>query len=149
MNILFVCTGNTCRSCMAEAILNHLCKDGEIKASSCGIYAVENSKASRNSVATLMREINVDISGRKAVQLRKEHLENADYVFAMTKGIRDLLRNYFPESANKIFTINEFAGLEGDVSDPYGSDAEAYKNTFDQLNESIQLILKRLKETGA
>jgi len=146
MNILFVCTGNTCRSCMAEAIFNHASGSGELKASSCGVYAVGNSKASRNSIAALMREINVDISGREAVQLSKEHIEKADYVFAMTKGIRDFLRASFPEFENKIFTVKEFAGLDGDISDPYGSDADNYRNTFVQLKESIDLILKKLKE---
>jgi len=149
MNILFVCTGNTCRSCMAESIFNHECSLeglGGITASSCGVYAVKDSKASMNTVLTLMNEIDLNIGGRRAVQLTPKHIAEAEYVFAMTSGIKKLLAENFPEFKDKIFTINEYAELPGEISDPYGGDIELYKNTFSQLRDCIRNILLKLKQ---
>jgi ribose 5-phosphate isomerase B len=149
MKILFVCTGNTCRSCMAEAVFNHECSleglDG-ITSSSCGVYAVRNSRASMNTVLTLMDEIDVNIAGREAVQLTREHLAEAGYVLAMTPGIKNLLVENFPEFKDKTFTVNEFAELPGEVSDPYGGDIELYKNTYTQLKRCVRNILMKLKQ---
>lgn len=146
MNILFVCTGNTCRSCMAEAIFNHLCSIEGTTAGSCGVYAIRNSRASINTVMTLMNEINVNIAGREAVQLTADHIKEADYVFAMTTGIKKLLAENFPEFRKKIFTLSEFAEVEGEISDPYGGDMETYKKTFAQLKGCIKNVLQKLKQ---
>lgn len=146
MNILFVCTGNTCRSCMAEAIFNNKYKEDDIIASSAGVYAIEGSKASLNSVNILKKNINIDISHRYARQLNLDILEDADLVLTMTNSIRDLLQNKFPYMKDKIHSLSQYVGDYKDVIDPFGGDESVYNDTYNQLDSLINLLIDKLKE---
>jgi protein-tyrosine phosphatase len=146
MNVLFVCSGNTCRSCMAEAIFSALNDNKDINAFSAGVYAVRGNKTSINSAEVVLRSLGTDISDRDAVQLGKEHMDEAELVLTMTMGIKKLLISMYPEFTCKIYTINEYVGVEGDIIDPYGGSIEVYKKTFSYLKTSIELLLAKLKE---
>ncbi len=146
MKVLFVCTGNTCRSCMSEAIFNSLKEEDSITAFSAGVAVSPNSKTSLNSALIVKKNLNIDISGRNAVQLTKKLLQENDFIFTMTYSIKELLINKFPQFKNKIYSLNEYVGIKGDVSDPYGGTITIYENTFKQLKNSILLLLNKFKE---
>lgn len=146
MQVLFVCTGNTCRSCMAEAIFNNLCTDSRIKAVSAGISIVDGSVTSPNAALALKENLNVDLSHRKAVNLTFDTVKASGLILTMTPGIRDILKNNYPDFKQKIFTINEYVGLEGSIMDPYGGSIHVYRETFKKLKNSILLLLNKLKE---
>lgn len=146
MKILFVCSGNTCRSCMAEAIFNDLNTSADIKALSAGISVFPGSKTSLNSAAVLKENINLDISSRSSVQLTPYLIEQVSLVLTMTARIRDILRDTNESSSNKIYSLNEYIGIEGDICDPYGGNIDVYRKTYADLRSSILVLIEKLKE---
>ncbi len=138
MRVLFVCTGNTCRSPMAEGIFNHL-SDGAI---SRGIYA-EGTAASENAVKA-MAKMGIDISSHVSTQLTVEDVKEADLVLTMTKGHKAVVLNAVPEAKDKVFTLGEYAG-GSDVSDPYGGSEEIYDACAKELYNYIERIVEKLK----
>lgn len=146
MNILFVCAGNTCRSCMAEAIFNHYNSISDIKAYSAGVSTLQGSKTSQNSAVVVEANTGINIANREAVQLTQEQVHNSDLILAMTYSIKNYLVGLFPNFKNKIYVLNEYVGEDGEVSDPYGGDIAVYNNTFTSLKKYIDLLLLKLKE---
>lgn len=141
--ILFVCTGNTCRSPMAEGIFNDEAKRKHLlyDAVSAGIYA-DASPYSKNSVEVL-RELQIDISNGRSKQITAEMMNDANIVLTMTKAHKDTLLSVFGQF-DKIKTISEFAGVSDDIIDPYGGDITIYRICRDKIKGLINKIIEKL-----
>lgn len=130
---------------MAEAIFNKLCTQDNTEATSAGMAIVRGSKASLNSVKLVKENFDLDLSNRESVQLTKDIIDGVDLVLTMTYSVRNLLKDNFKEKSNKIFSLNEYVGLNGDIVDPYGGDYKIYEQTFAILKDRIILLLEKLK----
>lgn len=130
--ILFVCTGNTCRSPMAEGIFNKLAQDNgwSAKAKSAGIFVTEKT-VSENSLG-VCKENGIDISTHITTPISAELINEADVILTMTNSHKAVFGDL-----DKVFTVCEYFGSEGDIIDPYGGSVEVYRLTFNQLNTLI------------
>ena len=132
----FVCTGNTCRSPMAQALLNHYGMPHGIFAFSRGIAASVGSPISENAAKALKdggipSEGRNDYESHRAVQFSKEDFERCDGVFAISPSHAHVLTMAFPEYAGKIRVL-------GDISDPFGGDLDTYKACLADIKEGIK-----------
>ncbi len=140
-SILIVCTGNICRSPIAEAYLRHrLAQEpipGEWEIISAGTWAQDGLPASESGVA-VMRERGLDMSRHRSRNVDAALLAKVDLVLTMTASHAEVLRAEFPSAATKIFRLTEMAGPPYDVRDPYGGSLNDYRRTADELERQIE-----------
>lgn len=144
MKILFVCTGNTCRSAMCEGIFNHLVEDKKIEVFSAGISADEGASASENAIEAL-NQMGIDISNHKSKLLTKGDIFDANLVLCMTDVHKTLIQNACPDEKHKVYTLCEYAkGTNEKISDPYGMDINTYISCAKKLKELIEIVLEKV-----
>ena len=136
MHLLFVCTGNTCRSPMAEFLCKHYARQNHLPISceSAGIFASPNTRPAENAV-TVLRNRGIDLTTHRAQQVTAPLLEKADFVIAMTPDHQHLLCSHFPDHCEKIHLFSH------SVNDPYGGNLAMYQKTADQLDSLLQSFI--------
>jgi len=152
--IVVVCSGNTCRSAMAEAMLRRALADefggraDGVAVESAGISAREGDPASENARAVMM-ERGLDISSHRARLLTEDVIEGADLMLVMTSAHRRAVLSRHPSMEGKVFTLNEFAGLAPelgpDTHDPFGGPVEVYRATADNIKRGIDGAIRRIR----
>jgi len=148
--ILFICTGNVCRSPMAEALFRRATAGrGEYRVFSAGLGAVDGQPPTAHSV-TAMRELGVDISSQRSRMLTADLVRQADYIFGMTHSHVDAVSVLYPLAAEKTFLLREFDDsleeFEKDISDPIGGSYEVYESCRDQIEQGISSLLKFMEQ---
>lgn len=146
VNILFVCSGDSCRSPMMTSVFMHFINEtglsGVVTATSAGINATE--KTVNNFTIVALNEFNIASVSHTPTQLTLEMLDEFDFVITATSEIKEIITKV--KKINNIKSFAEFTGVE--LSDPYGRGRGAYLETARRLVENMKVVLEKLISLG-
>jgi Protein-tyrosine-phosphatase len=152
-SILFVCTGNSCRSIMAEGLmrdaLKKLGKEG-IGASSAGVRAIDGFRPTRETIEAMKRE-GIDVSCLLSRALTDKMIRDSGLILVMTAHHMDEIIRRLPEAASKTHMLKQYARRDDsaacedlDISDPIGSSVEIYERTLNEIKGEVNRIAQEL-----
>jgi len=148
-NLVFVCTGNVCRSPMAAGLFfDRLVRDkadGRVRVRSAGTWALEGQPASAYAVQ-VMREQGLDISAHRGRNLTQHDVDEAHLILVMTQRHADYIAHELHSEENKVHLLSEMAGANTDIEDPYGGSLADYRRTATELADWIERGYTRIME---
>jgi len=148
--ILFVCTGNTCRSPMAAALFNRLAAleppGFDFVGDSAGLAVPAAAPASMNAVLALKDYSGCDLSAHISRNLRCADADEAFLVLTMEPWHRYELLSRCPGANQKVFTLKEYVyGISAGISDPYGGSLAEYKKCAREIALDVENLVKKLR----
>lgn len=152
-HILFVCSGNSCRSPMAEGMLRALLPaefKEKVVVKSAGTLGLDGNRATEFAIQTA-HEFGADISEHRSQGLTRELAEEADIIFVMAAGHKEYMDKYHPEVRENVFLLKLFdrdtkGAVYEDIDDPIGRGLNIYRQCGKEIHDELQRVLPRLTE---
>lgn len=146
--IMFICTGNICRSAMAEGLMKKLVNDNNknVVVYSCGIYAEDGDMATYNAIEAI-KDYGVDLREHRATNIQNSQIEDMDIILCATVSHKNTVIRIYPELKDKVYTMKEYAGFDTndlDIPDPWGYDIETYRFCASTINKVLNKIIEKL-----
>ena len=147
--IVFVCTGNICRSPTAEGILLHKCGEmgrDDLVVTSMGIHGLTDWPAT-DYAQEVCQENGIDISSHRARALIGEELQQSDLILCMEPFQRQFVQTFFPWLRDKVFLLAlwpKTRNRKGSIQDPMGGSMEDYRRIFRIIEGHIDRIIPLL-----
>lgn len=142
--IIFVCTGNTCRSPMADTIYHGLVTDSPIRTLSRGLVVLFPEPVNQKA-DTVLKNHGLTMEEHIATQLQPEDIDENTLVLTMTQSQKKKVANEYGVTEN-VYAVKEFAGEDGDVVDPYGGSILEYEDCFVELSRLMKKTIVKLYE---
>ncbi len=144
--ITFICTGNICRSPLAEYLLkDRIERDGlRVRSASAGTLPGGNAISKHSD--TLLREQGIDGSMHRSTQINHEIIRKSWLLLTMTESHREQLLSMAPYASDKVRLISEFGGNGTDIDDPYGGTLEQYRYAFMRIETNINMLIEYIKK---
>lgn len=149
--IMFVCTGNICRSAMAHAYMQYKvncgCNKDNFLISSCGTHAMTGDKSTKNAILA-MKEYNVDLNNHRATNVRDIDIENYDIILCMTTSHKENIIYLYPKLKENVYTLKEYidSSIEyKEIDDPWGFDINVYRNCAKEIVDNVEKLIKKIK----
>lgn len=142
--LLFICTGNTCRSPMAEGLAKEMFGDS-VQVGSAGMEACVGESASTQALEVL-KEQNVDISRHRSRRIRAELMADADWIIPMTQAQEEALSRLFPQYVHKTRYLGDWGDRKRDVLDPWSGSLDVYRQTAHEIGELLSVLKGHLTD---
>ena len=152
-SVLLVCTGNSCRSVMAEALLKKYLKElgkDDIKVTSAGVGTIGGLPPTDETIA-VMKDDGLDVSGHRSTRIDENIVKGADLILVMEAMHRDFIDSNFPEGSYRTYLLKEY-GIESEpnypeamnIADPIAKPIEYYKLSLAVIRDQVKRIAQLL-----
>lgn len=148
IKIMFVCTGNICRSAMAHKMMEKMIEETEkdIEVYSCGTFAEDGDRSTHEAIQ-IMEDYDIDLKSHKAINIRKADVKEMDIILCATTAHKINVINMQPEVKEKTYTIKEYAGYninDLDIKDPWGYNLEIYRRCANEIDICLKKIIENI-----